>query len=392
MKNYIKFYFIVCCTVLFSCKDKRNTEVIFGNTETVSLDMKDKSQSIEITDLADSVRYVKLETTDESMIGEITQVIFHDGLFYIKDTKTASVLVFDKTGKYKFNISKKGRGPGEYVEITRMMIDRKNGQIILYDIHTRKIVYYTLTGKFVKEIRSFSENATIRDIILLPDGGFLCYDPYNDGKGFKPDMKYWGVWKVDSLGKYDKHVWSTANTYPAQFHWEALYFYELADNKIGLWCADIDDIFHFSNDTIIYRLSTKINQPTGSDFPGQALGDIPQNITIRTDIFESDNFIYTQWWDKSKNYADIVTLYFKKEKKSLVTSGIRHPKDCGFLNGRLVSFNHTDQMLQVISGYDASSMLDAKDYLGDNDKALLKSLFSNPEEDNPVLAILYLKK
>jgi hypothetical protein len=361
------------------------------NIETVLLDTKNKADGVlDITSLADSVRYIKLETTDESIIGIISQVIYYDGLFFIRDNKSSSILVFEQTGKYKFKISKKGRGPGEYAEMTRMLLDRKNRRILIYDIHSRKMLYYTFDGKFVKEIFHINEKGIARDVIQLPDGGFLCYNPYNDNKNYKPDAKYWGVWKVDSSGKYCKHVWTAENTYPVYFR-DALFFYELPDNKTGLWCPDINDVLHFSNDTVIYRLSMKADKPTVSDFPGQTRDDISSQLTTRLKVIETDNFIFGEWWDASKDYVDINSWYFKKEKKSVVTSGLRYPKDSGFLPGNLVHFNCTDQMLGVISVSMIDSIIESG-YWSDSDIATLKSLFSNPNDDNPVLEILYLKK
>jgi hypothetical protein len=380
---------------VFSCKNRQDTSDTNNNIGTVFLDTKNRiQQGIDVTSLADSVRYIKLETTDESLIGNIKQVIFYDGLFFIKDNKSASIFVFDQTGKYKSKISKKGRGPGEYVGITRMMIDRKNRQIILYDIHTRKMSYYTFDGKFIKQVFHINEKGIARDVIQLPDGGFLCYNPYNDGTNYKLDAKYWGVWKVDSLGKYCKHVWTTESKYPVYYR-DAKYFYELPDNKTGLWCADINDILYFSNDTVISRLSMKMDKPTISDFPGKTRDDILQTITMRLNVFETDNFILGEWLDEPAEYTEMNMSYFnsfylKKEKKSVVAD-ITYPRDSGFLPVSPVYFNCPDQMLGILQITDIEP-LEQSGYYSDKDINLLKSFFSNPEDDNPVLEILYLKK
>jgi hypothetical protein len=355
-----------------------------GTTVTVSLDLVNKSQAINITDIVDSVKFIKLETTDESLIGEIRHVIFYDGLYYINEKKSASVLVFDETGKYKFKISKKGRGPGEYGEISRLLIDKKNRRILIYDVHARKMIYYTLEGQFVKEIHNFSDAAVARDLILLSDGGFLCYThDYMDGQ------KYWGVWKVDSSGKFDKFVWKPTIHYPHQFIEDNPYFYELPDDKVGLWCADINDIFHFSNDTVIYRLSMNVNKTTLADFPGQERENIPSEHTIKLFVMEKDNFILTQWWDKSKNYPDIHSLYLKKENKWLVSTGCFNFTD--IVSGDIVRINCTDQMLLVIDMSYAEFIISDETTFSKENKDLVKSMF-NGDDDNPVLQILYLKK
>ncbi|GGH73814.1 hypothetical protein HNQ91_003734 [Filimonas zeae] len=53
------------------------------------------------SEFLDSVRYVPLETTKESEIGEISQLIVSDDFFIIMDTKaTFSVLLFKKDGRF----------------------------------------------------------------------------------------------------------------------------------------------------------------------------------------------------------------------------------------------------------------------------------------------------
>jgi hypothetical protein len=392
MKNYAKYYLIICFTVFFSCKDKKNRHTTAdipksANTVTVSLDAVNKSQAVNIADLVDSVRFIKLETTDESLIGEILHVIFHEGLYYVNDRISSSILVFDWTGKYKFKISNKGRGPGEYIEISRLLLDEKNRQILIYDVHSRKMIYYTFDGEFIKEVHGFSDGAVVRDLILLSDGSFLCYNP-----AYEERIKYWGVWKVDLSGKFDKFILKQTIPYPPQFRYDNPYFYKLQDNKVGLWRPDNNDILYFLNDTVIYRLSMKINKKTVTDFPEQKTEDISSQLTIVMSVTDKDNFIFTQWWDQSKGYADIASLYLKKENRSIVMAGIKYPADSDMIYGRSVRINCTDQILNVIDVDCAESLMnETDDHCSTKNKTFLKSMFT-VNDDNPVLEILYLKK
>jgi hypothetical protein len=385
MKNYVKYYLIICCAILFSCNDSRNTDITGYNTETVSFDL-DNTDEINITELIDSVRFIKLETVDESLIAEITQIVFHEGLYFIRDRKSSSIFVFDRTGKYKFRISQRGSGPGEYVTLSRMLIDKKNRQILIYDAHMSKMIYYTFEGKHIKDAHNFCDKAIIRDLILLSDGSFLCYNFY-----YEEGLKYWGIWKVDSSGKFDKYIFKQTTIYPPVVHNDMQYFYELSNSEIGLWRSDIDDILHFSNDSIIYGLSMKINKTTVADFPGiTKYEDLPSHFTGKTDVIEKDNFILTTWWDHSKTYADRQTVFFKKEKKSLVILAIDYRTDMAVFAGQSAHINCTDQMLDIIEAHTVEDMIEYFNY-SDENKALLRSMFQN-EDDNPVLQILYLKK
>jgi hypothetical protein len=370
---------------LFACKNKKDAgaPVEIDGTITVSLDMNEE-QSIDFTDMIDSVRFIRLETTDDCLIGKIQKVIFHDGLYYIQDTKASSVFVFDGTGKCKLQICKKGQGPGEYIHLKRLLLDYGKKQLLIYDDALRKMIYYTLDGKHIKDI-PFGNNAIARDVALLPDGSFLCYTPdYQDGYG------YWGVWKVDSTGKFNKYLWEYTIQYPAMAHEHSAYFHELQGNRTGLWCADNNDVFHFSNDTIYKYLSMKINMKTNTDYPGYGKWEnLPyKNLMIKTNVTEKDNFILITWRNVAREYR--ASLYLKNERKTIVSQGgMSFGKDV--IHGHDVPFNCTDQMMHVIDAEDVEYML-ADDHTSDEHKAMLKSMFSEREEENPVLEILYLKK
>jgi hypothetical protein len=368
---------------MVTCKNKNQTNGMKSNdTILVSLDM-DKNETIDFTEYIDSIRFIRLDNSEECLIGKIQKVIFYEGRYYIQDNKAGSIFVFDETGKFQCKISKKGQGPGEYVEISRLLIDYNKKQILIYDVASRKMLYYTLDGKHIKDVHRFSNNDIIRDVIQLPDGNFLCYAPGYRGGKYKH-----GIWKVDSTGKFDRFLWESTIQYPFAIHEHKSYFYELKDNETGLWCADYNDIFHFSNDSLYKYLSMKINMKTSTDFPGYDIDNTPdQNIMTKTNVIEKDNFVLTYWWNHDKDYRN--SIYLKNENKITVSRGIKYGED--FIPGIDIHFNRTDQMMTVIYAYTVDYIL-ADKYISEKSKSMLRSMFNETDEDNPVLGILYLKK
>ncbi|MDR0386056.1 MAG: 6-bladed beta-propeller, partial [Prevotellaceae bacterium] len=93
------------------------------NTISISLDMnKENKEPVDLSVYIDSVGYIRLDNSDECLIGKIQKVFFYEGRYYIQDNKAGSVFVFDETGKFQCKISKKGRGPGEYAKISHLLI------------------------------------------------------------------------------------------------------------------------------------------------------------------------------------------------------------------------------------------------------------------------------
>jgi hypothetical protein len=343
----------------------------------------DKIEMIDFSEYVDSIRFIRLDNSDECLIGKIQKVIFYEGRYYIQDNKAGSIFVFDETGKFQCKISQKGQGPGEYVKISHLLFDYNKKQLLIYDGTLCKMLYYTLDCKHIKDIYHFCNNDIIRDVILLPDGSFLCYTPGYRGGKYKR-----GIWKVDSTGKFDKLLWESTIQYPFAFHENMSYFYELKDNETGLWCADYNDIFHFSNDSLFKYMSMKVNRKTSTDYPGYDIDNTPyQNTMTKTNVIEKDNFILTNWWNHDKDYR--TSLYLKNENKIIVSTGIKYGVDV--IPGIDIHFNCTDQMMTVIYAHTVDYIL-ANKYISEKSKSTLRSMFGETEDDNPVLEIFYLKK
>ena len=65
--------------------------------------------------LTDSIEIIKLNTSDECLIGEIKQVSFTDQFIFVSDPYVSQkIFMFDKNGKFVKNIGRQGGGPGEY--------------------------------------------------------------------------------------------------------------------------------------------------------------------------------------------------------------------------------------------------------------------------------------
>ncbi|WP_160150072.1 6-bladed beta-propeller [Parabacteroides sp. Marseille-P3160] len=148
-----------------------NYEIIKPN---ISFDNK-----INILPYIDSIKYVTLELTDESIIGNIQKLIVYNDRIYILDTQSSSLFVFDIKGKYLFKIDKIGSGPGEYTQLDFFDIDYKNNHIILTDLMTYWAIRYDMNGQYLyrKKIPVWIEGIT-----PLPNKGMVAYANYRNNK------------------------------------------------------------------------------------------------------------------------------------------------------------------------------------------------------------------
>ena len=136
--------------VLFSCKsDKQsetrsNLEVMFRIDCSASLPL-----DMRLSDLCEDVELVPLDITDDFLVGEIDYVKYADDHFFVLDD-SESLYVFDRNGRGRTALNKKGQGPGEYLDARSF--DLTTDSLICLLTYPSKLMYYTLDGSFVREI------------------------------------------------------------------------------------------------------------------------------------------------------------------------------------------------------------------------------------------------
>ena len=162
-----------------------------------------------------------------------------------------------------------------------------------------------MAGDFIKEINQFSESAVIRDIINLPNGNFLCYCfDFSDG------YKYAGLWEVDSKGEFLKMHLDRKYGYPFVLNEDYSYLYPM-DDGVGLSCGDVNEIYHFRQDSLYKYLSYEIKN-------GMSIEDVKNNKISKGDGYvskiktqEKGNILLTEWSDEENR--SFISLFSKKD-------------------------------------------------------------------------------
>lgn len=182
VKTYKIFYSIKVVLILISCIFIGAYFIGCTEKETTSLDIE--AQEI---DLIKNVNYVfnydskitiekivDLESVDSSLVSNIDKIIFNRNDIYILDKTYTSLRVFNQSGRYKFSIGSLGQGPGEFLNIDDFLI--KDNKVLLLSNTSRKVIEYTLQGKFIGEklIKFFSSQ-----FVAFSDDKFGFYTNYN---------------------------------------------------------------------------------------------------------------------------------------------------------------------------------------------------------------------
>jgi hypothetical protein len=113
--------------------------------------------------------FIKLETTDDCLLGFFDQIISTKNLLLILyDDK---VFVFDKNGFYITQINRKGQGPSEYFGIESFFVNEKDNTICLIDGSSQKVLFFSLDNfQFISEIKMPFQASCAS---FLPDGNII---------------------------------------------------------------------------------------------------------------------------------------------------------------------------------------------------------------------------
>lgn len=88
---------------------------------------------------------------DSVILAKFDKIEVHDSLIYIMDRQQALLLVTNMNGNTLLIVDKKGEAPNEYLSLDDFAVD-KDGNILIYDTDTEKIVFYTAQGEFIRKI------------------------------------------------------------------------------------------------------------------------------------------------------------------------------------------------------------------------------------------------
>jgi len=147
--------------LLNACQlDKKNAKML----EYIKIDPT-KTKNLKRSELFSLNKIIHLETQPKSVIGDAfwaDLVIYED--FIVVSSNTVSL--YDKTGCFLYNIGKKGKGPGEYLSKSKILLC--NNRFRMLDRTQQKFIDYNINGDF-KEEHHFG----------MYGQSFICWNDFN---------------------------------------------------------------------------------------------------------------------------------------------------------------------------------------------------------------------
>jgi len=195
----------------------------------------DKSQKASLFDYFSHIELIPLETSDDVLIGYCEEIVYYQNRYYIFDRKQLSVQVFDDAGKFIFQIDKRGQGPGEYTDLTSMILNPFTGNI---DLTGMGFIYsYDLTGKHVKTfLRPENQTNYYWNFIAINANMYVCFVGFR-GEFDSYKINYYDVRENKMIRKEyeeDEHLnnfFHIPTSHTSFYEYRGKYFfYRLVDN------------------------------------------------------------------------------------------------------------------------------------------------------------------
>ena len=190
MKNY--FVLLLAGSLLFLHSCTTDNEKV--STNTLCVDAKGELRKLRFSDLYSELKYIRLETSKESLISQVYKIIpFADRLLVV-DRELGKILVFGSDGKFISIIGNKGAGPEEYVGISDVSIDPSGKRIFVLDDSQRQVQVYGTDGSYHERI---PVDFVAHELEFLYENMLLFYCDYSSNEKYSRNGKRPNVLLMD---------------------------------------------------------------------------------------------------------------------------------------------------------------------------------------------------
>jgi len=129
-----------------------------------------------LSDIAERIEYIPLEFTPECAVGNriFQMYIASDDIFILTAQSGSNDLFrFHKNGKFLNKIGKRGRGPGEYLDVLNFAIDTTKQHIYMNSNWQPNIIVYDYNGNYLHTIKK--NYTSSNQLYYLPETNELAH-------------------------------------------------------------------------------------------------------------------------------------------------------------------------------------------------------------------------
>ena len=395
-KSKINKVILFALLLIFSCKERVDDSIFFTlKINNISI------QPIQTNDLFSQIEYILLETLPDCLLKEDQMEVSVTDKYIIANNTYMDIggaFLFDrKTGKFLYEIGKRGQGPGEYTSILAYPFNEKyelfyvfrDLQRIGIDINTNKEVervFKSISEEPVNE--ELTINIRVYSMYNIYKMDSLLYIGYTiNHHGDFPYLLFIFDKDGNIIKKYPNHqkyidYLPRGTMYPGLFYEfdNRLYFREYKYN---------DTVFQVSTDTIIPHIVFDLGRKK-PDYAEQENLEKNQDCIWLNYVQETTKYILFSYYENAKGYFE---GYYNKENGKIASSFADMEEKRGFVHEsnlypplHITTINKFEEVISVIK------VRDMLEYIEKNNLEKYPEKFNSlKEDDNPIVVIATLK-
>jgi len=306
-KSFVLFLAFASIT-LYSCKT-RNTQAdefdgITVYTPMLNPEHTPKPKRAEMVQRIDTIFLDN--SVLESYVDNIQQVRFTKDLIFVQAQDV--LFMFDWNGKYVRRILKKGRGHGEYLDLSKFDIQEDKELITVFDARQGEFLVYTFGGEFV---RRFPAPSFVADFVVLPNGHYLIMNLSDVRRCIR------GLFETDENGEYLRPLYQIPD-YFKHISISPEYLVHINDSVIGCQGLEENDyIFHYQNDTLVpvYKIKPDIVMSRDIMEDDRAWDDSEHEYG-KASYWETDEYMGISLMTPGETYNFMIAAYNKQTGKT----------------------------------------------------------------------------
>ena len=392
MKIYCLWLAYLYCICFFSCKELHKESSLpleTAESKMLELDIDLDKNTLPFDSLMDFVSFVKLETTEDNLIGGISQILFVNNKIIVVDFDVSkTITVYDESGKYLNNIGKLGQGPGEYAYLGHVFLTPDRSTVVVVDMGSGNLKYFGLDGNFIKSVKFpfwFSRCEFINDNIIAGhySGGNMVQ---KNNVSYKPQLVITDL-KGNILSSgfqsfYSKNFASTTFMPLLKFDNEVIYCPPFSDTIYHVSEKGLCPLYHLN----IKRASPIIIDNNTTDNSWEEYKE--NNPFFNGEIIELKDVTMINISERYKNWSRFI-IYSKKQDKIFSCTGtLSNPF---FRIFSVPKARYKDDMI-VVDERASNIIANRNIFYQLGEKNIVDKLFKDLTEDNnPVLFFYKIK-
>lgn len=372
----------------FSCsspqKEKSNKKI-----ELIQLS-PEKERKLYFSEIVDSISIIVLETSNRSLLTDISKIDYDDGYLFILNSQDKLVYSFDNNGIFKSVIANKGNAPGEILYPQCFALDRVNKEIWL--TNNNSFYRYNYTGKYLGN-KPYS--LSFSDFCIEKSGNIYFYTNKTNnshiGDGFltgditmlspQGKKKTWFKSKAALQNEPNKSYMSFFTRIP---------FSEQKDGKITCHYAFSDTIYSIQKDYIVpsyvidfgeNKSKIDLDQISGPDVK-EYIQTHPKTVWYTREVIETPNILRFSYNFGFESYADV---YYNKNNGHILEGKPINDLLEGYIK---ILGNKGDTIIGCISAMDVELNDKLFSFISQKEQNELKKI---TPDSNPILIKFTLK-